>query len=376
MQRLQPSISKYLTLLALLNLGLLSLFVTLPVQAQNSTSGGIIGEILGPDDKPRPGIKVTATNALSGLSSTRTTDSDGIYRFDFLMPGNYRIKAFGLRYPDVTLTDIWVAHPSTTRIRLPDITLGRVQLIIQIVNRTRNSVSAVVSADNGSGKIEEQTKLNGEFRFLYLRDGRYKVDFYINGRRQSTLYLMVRFEDNPRYELPYNPPPVSQFFEIKGSLLEAIEGAINSSGQPDGSANAEPPIAPDASEPAFEEIGISHDVPSVSLPSQIVQTSEGTFLTVGRAVLVRQQADQPPGKSTTAPQATTAQPVSTGQAKVLMVNTTSPARSHDLQTNKFRRFRWEERRKCVRMTNWFSWCQGFPRRLTRIGHMAPALGLE
>ncbi|MEP7340458.1 MAG: TonB-dependent receptor [Acidobacteriota bacterium] len=307
------------------------------VLAQDSTTGAFIGQVRGPDDKPRGNIKVTAINTRNKAKWTRTTDSDGNYRFEYLPPGNYNIEARGLpKYPNVIIENIEAAHPNTKRIPIPHITLGRVLLIIRILGQGNQPVPAVVTAAGGSERFEEHTQINGECRFLYLRDGNYKIDIYIGGRLRGTTYFSVNFRSNQQYQLPpYVYPqgqPLGQIFEIREDLLAAVDRAINVAVPQETTvvrddADARASADADEAEPVWR--ASESDRRITSFPSEIRQTVTGSPLTIGRAIVL-QQNPPPASADTTAPQiAASTLTTATGSATVLLVNTTSAARSSD-----------------------------------------------
>jgi hypothetical protein len=54
--------------------------------------GGISGTVTDPNRAVIPGVRVTILGVLAGKNETTTTNGDGVYRFENLLPGNYRIE--------------------------------------------------------------------------------------------------------------------------------------------------------------------------------------------------------------------------------------------------------------------------------------------
>ncbi|MGH9850040.1 MAG: carboxypeptidase-like regulatory domain-containing protein, partial [Blastocatellia bacterium] len=319
-----------LTVSALLVLWLFGSNAAPPALAQNSTSGAIVGRVFDPQDKPTSGIKVTAINSRSRSVWTRTTDANGTYRFEYLPPGIYDIKAHAMpKYPDVIITDIPTAHPITKTIPAPHITMGRFLFIVRILDRNGRGLPAVVTAVGAEDKHEERTMINGECRFLYLRDGAYKIHIYVGGRLRRTIELTVRFRIKQQDQLQLIS--MRRIFEIQGNLLAAIKGAIIAARQKGNSVsqeNVEASALTYANDqpPVWEAAG--NDEPIVDFPVEILQTRAGAPLTLGLATIVRQEPPQvvpAPSPQTAAPAPTDA----TGSAKVLAINTAGASRNSD-----------------------------------------------
>ena len=70
--------------------------------AQSTTSGDIAGVITDPTGAVVPHAKMTATNDGTGETHAATTNAEGSYRFSFLKPGSYTIKASAPGFQDNT----------------------------------------------------------------------------------------------------------------------------------------------------------------------------------------------------------------------------------------------------------------------------------
>lgn len=75
--------------------GLLSLFFLMAatsVIAQTSGTGALTGTVRDASGAVVPNVTVTITNSDSGQVRTATTGADGVYKFNLLPPGNYRVR--------------------------------------------------------------------------------------------------------------------------------------------------------------------------------------------------------------------------------------------------------------------------------------------
>ena len=70
-----------------------SLCFTLPVIAQTSGNGNIVGTVTDPSGAAVPNATVVVTNTDTGVSRTLTTNGDGLYAANFLLPGHYEVVA-------------------------------------------------------------------------------------------------------------------------------------------------------------------------------------------------------------------------------------------------------------------------------------------
>ena len=86
-----------------------SLCSILPVMAQTSGNGNIVGTITDPSGAAVPNATVVVTNTDTGVSRTLTANGDGLYTANFLLPGHYEVVAsaasFGkVDHKNLTLT--------------------------------------------------------------------------------------------------------------------------------------------------------------------------------------------------------------------------------------------------------------------------------
>src|SRR5581483_11603715 len=86
---------------------LLVLFLVTPVLAQQTT-GNIRGIVKDPSGAVVPGAKVTVTDKNTNNSSTTQTTSEGEFRFNNLLVGEYQLKIEAPSFKTLTLSDVRV----------------------------------------------------------------------------------------------------------------------------------------------------------------------------------------------------------------------------------------------------------------------------
>ena len=85
--------------------------------AQNTT-GIISGTVTDPNGAVVQGASVTATNTDTNLSRTATTDADGVYAFQLLPPGNYKIEVIANGFTKSITGTIVVNIGQTTTVNI------------------------------------------------------------------------------------------------------------------------------------------------------------------------------------------------------------------------------------------------------------------
>ena len=83
--------------------------------AQAST-GGLIGDVTDENSKRLPNISITVQHGATGFSRSAMTDSQGAYRIEDLLPGEYTITAQQAGYRKVTVSSIAVEVDRKTRL--------------------------------------------------------------------------------------------------------------------------------------------------------------------------------------------------------------------------------------------------------------------
>ena len=74
----------------------------LPASAQSITTGDITGVVTDPSGAVVPNANVTLKNRDTGATQTRTTNAQGVYRFQFLSPGNYMVSSSAPGFQNVS----------------------------------------------------------------------------------------------------------------------------------------------------------------------------------------------------------------------------------------------------------------------------------
>ena len=123
---------KYLLLILLTGLALVSVSPSVESQLPTATISGVIKDASG---AVIPGVAVTVTNSETGMTRNAQAASDGVYRFPALPVGTYDVKAA------TGLTD--VPEPVAPRHRLAALD----QHVPQVAENRRN-VAAVVDHDD------------------------------------------------------------------------------------------------------------------------------------------------------------------------------------------------------------------------------------
>lgn len=65
----------------------------IPARAQSITTGDITGIVTDPSGAVVPNASVQLKNTDTGAAQQRTTNTQGVYRFQLLGPGNYTVTA-------------------------------------------------------------------------------------------------------------------------------------------------------------------------------------------------------------------------------------------------------------------------------------------
>ncbi len=103
----------------LFGIGLLAALSTL-APAQSITSGDVTGTVTDPTGAVVPGASVTLTNISTNVSNKGTANSDGNYRFAFVLPGTYKldVTASGFQPQDHPGVIVLAGQPTTVNVQL------------------------------------------------------------------------------------------------------------------------------------------------------------------------------------------------------------------------------------------------------------------
>ncbi len=94
--------------------------------AQAPGTGGLAGKVTDPTGAPVFNVKVTAISSDKGQSLSTSTGRDGVYRFDGLPAGNYRVKfeAAGFKPVDLGSTTVRATETATLAAQLQIAEIG------------------------------------------------------------------------------------------------------------------------------------------------------------------------------------------------------------------------------------------------------------
>ena len=123
----------------------LLLFFAVAVPAQQGTST-VRGTVADPQGNVVSGATVTLTNLGTGAARTVTTSDDGIYVFDFVSIGDYKIEVEAAGFKKAAVTDIHalVAKPTTVEVKL------EVGIATETVTVAAGSADVLVNRDDGT----------------------------------------------------------------------------------------------------------------------------------------------------------------------------------------------------------------------------------
>jgi len=96
-------------------LAVVILFAVQMCLGQTSNQGAIVGTVTDANKGIVPSAKITITNIETNVSRTAVTDESGNYRFDFLIPGNYRIEAEAVGFKRSELNNVLVNVSTVNR---------------------------------------------------------------------------------------------------------------------------------------------------------------------------------------------------------------------------------------------------------------------
>ena len=135
-------------------------------QSNNTTTGGIAGQVADNTGAGLPGVTVTATSNDTGLTRTTVTENDGTYTVNLLPPGNYRIEAelSGLGKANVPKATVLLGNTTKVNIKLtPSVSEAiTVTAAAPIVDPNRSGTATSVTEQ----QIENLPILARDFRSL------------------------------------------------------------------------------------------------------------------------------------------------------------------------------------------------------------------
>jgi Carboxypeptidase regulatory-like domain len=112
--------------------GWLSLLFLCALPAAGQYNSGIEGTAVDGSDAVVPNAQVTATNQDTGVGQSTTSDSHGLFRFQQLPPGLYRVELRAEGFEMWKLSDVRV-EGNQTRTVYPKLTIGQRQEVVEVL---------------------------------------------------------------------------------------------------------------------------------------------------------------------------------------------------------------------------------------------------
>jgi len=104
--------------------GLISLIALCAAPASAQYNSGVEGTVVDTSNAPVPDVEVTATNQDTGVTQSAMADSQGLFRFQQLPPGLYRVEVRAKGFEMWKLSDIRV-EGNQTRTIYPKLAIGQ-----------------------------------------------------------------------------------------------------------------------------------------------------------------------------------------------------------------------------------------------------------
>ena len=230
---------------------LLALFVSVcPATAQSASTGAITGTVTDPSGAVISGASVSTTNLATGQSRQTTTDSNGLYKFSLLSPGNYSVKfsASGFKtveVPSVTVNvteivpvdrslEVGAASQQVTveatveTIQAQNATVGGLvsgEVVTDLPLSTRNYTQVIdlspgvvanvaTATAVGNGTMDINVNGSGSDQNTYMMDGVIVTNYGSGGAAQSGSYAGI----------PIPNPDSIQEFKVQTSQYDAAYG--------------------------------------------------------------------------------------------------------------------------------------------------------
>ncbi|MFL6228525.1 MAG: carboxypeptidase regulatory-like domain-containing protein, partial [Pyrinomonadaceae bacterium] len=184
MYRERPTTSRGLSLIACGFLFLVTCFVA---DAQTGTSS-VRGTVTDPQGGVVSGATVTLTNKETNASRTATTSDAGVYAFELIPPGTYRVEAEAANFKKTAVTDVraLVAKPTEVNVTLE---VGNVSETVTVTSGANEALLNTQDATLGNNFVAQQiTQLPLESRniasLLTLQPGVTRTG-YVAGARSD-----------------------------------------------------------------------------------------------------------------------------------------------------------------------------------------------
>lgn len=97
---------------------LASVWAPMPALAQSIVAGSVEGRVVDDGELPLRGVRMTLTEARSGLTRITNTDGDGMFAFGFVVSGEYSLRAEALGQRPLLVSNLLVGPGETVRTHL------------------------------------------------------------------------------------------------------------------------------------------------------------------------------------------------------------------------------------------------------------------
>ncbi len=157
-----------------------------------SPTGFIDGYVIGGDSLPAEGIRVTLERRENQERVETRTRPDGLYCFDAVKDGEYRLILGPPEKPLVPVRELSFEAPS---MRFPNIELPKtVEVLIHTRDHLRSRLPGVTVTGfgNNGGRIDLVSDSLGEGRATNLPPGRYRVQAHTDDGRRAHGTFMVK----------------------------------------------------------------------------------------------------------------------------------------------------------------------------------------
>ncbi|RRA49147.1 TonB-dependent receptor [Acidipila sp. EB88] len=233
---------RFLHLLALLFIMLLSLSLVPHRAYGGAATGKILGSVVDPGGAPLPGAKITLTNDATNEARTDTSDADGNFSFPFTATGNYSVRVEAAGFEGYVQHGIILEVDQSVSIRA-SLTVGSIAETVQVsstaqgVNLVDATVSHVVDEQrivdlplNGRDPLQLQNIMPGvtyDTNNVSHGQGQHE-GIVVNGNRPGSNYYLLDGVDMTDAYLSTAPvfpaPDALQEFDIQTSNFTAQYG--------------------------------------------------------------------------------------------------------------------------------------------------------
>ncbi|MBV9032958.1 MAG: carboxypeptidase regulatory-like domain-containing protein [Acidobacteriaceae bacterium] len=139
-------------LCAALIIGLMSLT---SISSAQTTFGSVVGTVTDPSGSAVPNAQVTLTNLGTSEKRTETTNSEGLYQFVNVIPGQYSVEIAQAGFNRLVRSPVTVETQTTSRIDLP-LQVGNVSQTVEVTAQT-----PLLQPETSSlGQVVDQRKTN------------------------------------------------------------------------------------------------------------------------------------------------------------------------------------------------------------------------